>query len=297
MSAGASVEDAIAAIKGIYTRWTRSTTVAQMRADWDAAFAPLARDWPREKVDACGVPAEWISPPGRRPTNAMLYLHGGGFRLGSIDSHRDLMQRLAQAAGARVLAIDYRLSPEHIFPAALDDAGAAWRWLVEHSDGETCAIAGDSAGGGLALSTMLRARDEGLLLPSVAYLMSPWTDLAATGASYETHAARDPIHQRSMLQGMAKGYLGPNGDARDPLASPLYADLKGLPPMLIQCGGREVILDDSRGLAERARAVGVIVDLQVYETMIHAFPMFADLPESFNSFRVAGDFLRSASHG
>ena len=290
MSTPATVDDAIGFIKAIYGRWTRETSVARMRADWDAAFAPHAADWPRKPVEAGGVPAEWIAPSRLKANRTILYLHGGGFRLGSLESHRDLMQRLALATQAHVLAIDYRLAPEHRWPAAHDDAFAAWRWLARETEGNAV-IAGDSAGAGLAVCTMLRARDEGIALPGAALFMSPWTDLAATGASYDTHAALDPIHQRGMILGMAKGYLGRDHDARDPCVSPLFADLAGLPPLCIQCGGRETILDDSRVFADRARAAGVPVDLTVFDGMIHVFQMFGELPQAREALADAARFL------
>src|SRR5262249_33306372 len=155
-----------------------------------------------------------------------LYFHGGGFRLGSVVSHRDLIARIAQASGCRVLAINYRLAPEHRFPAALEDAGAAFDWLRgENFESENIALAGDSAGGNLVLTTMLGLRNRGEPLPVAGVLMSPWTDLAATGESYQSRAAADPIHQRSMILLLTKNYLGEGGDASNPLASPLYADL------------------------------------------------------------------------
>ena len=290
MSPAATADDAIAFIKAIYGGWTRGTSVTQMRADWDAAFAPRAASWPRVTVEAGGVPAEWIAPPGLETNRTILYLHGGGFRLGSLDSHRDLMQRLALAAQARLLAVDYRLAPEHRWPAAHDDAFAAWRWLVSEAGGDAV-IAGDSAGAGLVACTMLRARDEGVPLPRAALMMSPWTDLAATGASYETHAALDPIHQRAMLLGMTRGYLGKDHDPRDPRVSPLFADLAGLLPLCIQCGERETILDDSRVFADRARAAGVPVDLAVFDGMIHVFQMFGELPQAQDALADAARFL------
>lgn len=193
---------------------------------------------------------------------------------------------------ARVLAIDYRLAPAHLFPAPVEDALVAWRWLLDQRGAPArIAIAGDSAGGGLALSCMLAARAAGLPLPCAAYLMSPWTDMTASGATYDTRAARDPMHQRAMILGMAKGYLGKTGDACDPLASPLFAEFSGLPPLLIQCGGREVILDDSRVLADRARAAGVDVALDLYEDMIHVFQTYAELPDAEKALARAGVFL------
>ncbi len=289
-------EDAVAAVvaglRKIYGRWTRDTTVQEMRADWNAAFSVRARDWPVERFAIGQTDAEWIAAPGADRARVILYLHGGGFRIGSIDSHRDLIQRLSDACGARVLAIDYRLSPENLFPAQLDDALAAYRWLVAHGGASAgTVISGDSAGGGLALACMLAAREAGLPLPCAGYLMSPWTDMTAGGASYDSRADRDPLHQRAMILGMAKGYLGKAGNPHDPLASPLFADLTGLPPLLIQCGGREVILDDSVVLAERAREAGVDVDLDLYDDMIHVFQTYAELPAAGRALGRAGEFL------
>ena len=287
-----AVAGVVAGLQNIYGRWTRETAVQQMRADWDAAFSARARDWTVDRFAIGAMDAEWIAAPAADPAHAILYLHGGGFRIGSIASHRDLIQRLSEAARARVLAIDYRLSPEHLFPAPVEDALVAWRWLLDQRGAPArIAIAGDSAGGGLALSCMLAARAAGLPLPCAAYLMSPWTDMTASGATYDTRAARDPMHQRAMILGMAKGYLGKTGDARDPLASPLFAEFSGLPPLLIQCGGREVILDDSRVLADRVRAAGVDVELDLYEDMIHVFQTYAELPDAEKALARAGVFL------
>ncbi|MCB1542277.1 MAG: alpha/beta hydrolase [Rhodoblastus sp.] len=292
MSAEAAVARVVAELQKIYGAWTRETTIQQMRDDWDAAFAIRACDWPVERLTIGRMDAEWIAAPGADPAHVVLYLHGGGFRIGSVRSHRDLIQRLSQASRARVLAIEYRLSPEHTFPAPVEDALAAYRWLLTAGHAPArIAISGDSAGGGLALACMLAARDAALPTPCAAYLMSPWTDMTASGASYETRADRDPMHQRAMMSGMARGYLGKSGDLRHPLASPLFANLVGLPPLLIQCGGREVILDDSIALAQRARESGVEAELEVYEDMIHVFQSYAELPDTARALGRAGAFL------
>ena len=294
MTGDVPIEQVIAQIRAVYGKWGKGTSVAQMRRDWDDLYSARAASLPIEKIDAGGVPAEWISVPGARPDRSILYLHGGGFRLGSIDSHRDLMQRISGAAQARVLAVDYRLSPEHHFPAPVEDALTAYRWLLGLGLGASnVAFVGDSAGGGLALSTMFAARSHGLALPCAAVLMSVWTDLEASGRSYETRAALDPIHQRPMILAMAKGYLTAAGDPRNPLASPLYGNLRGLPPMLLQCGGRETVLEDTVMFAERAREAGVAVDVEIYEDMIHVFQMFADeLEEARQAIASAGAFLK-----
>jgi epsilon-lactone hydrolase len=294
--AAAPIDLAIARIRAVYRNWNRDTTVAQMRNDWDAAFGGSTAPVTCERVSAGGVDGEWISPANAPEEKAVLYFHGGGFRIGSVTSHRDLIARIALASGCRVLAINYRLAPEHRFPAALDDALAAYGWMLGQglSPGNV-AFAGDSAGGNLVLAAMLALRERGLPLPVSAVLMSPWTDLAASGASYVTSAEADPIHQRPMILALAKNYLGGKGDPCDPLVSPLYADLRGLPPLLIQVGDRETVLDDSIMLAEKARAAGIDVNLEVWDGMIHVFQMF-ELPETHQAIASIAQFLNRHLH-
>ncbi len=296
--ATAPIDLAIARIRAIYRGWNRDTSVAQMRSDWDAAFGGSTAPVTCERVSADGVDGEWISPANVPEDNAILYFHGGGFRLGSLTSHRDLMAQIALASGCRVLAINYRLAPEHRFPAALDDALAAYGWMLDRGlKSENVAFAGDSAGGNLVLAAMLALRERGLPLPVSAVLMSPWTDLAATGSSYVSRAEADPIHQRSMILALAKNYLGGQGDPYDPLVSPLYADLAGLPPLLIQVGDSETVLDDSVMFADLARAAGVDVSLEVWDGMIHVFQMFgAELPEAGQAISSIGKFLNRHLH-
>ena len=293
-NAVAPIDLAIERIRCVYRGWNRNTSVEQMRADWDAAFADCYVPVSCERVCAGGVDGEWISTSGTPQDKAILYFHGGGFRLGSVASHRDLIARIAGASGCRVLAINYCLAPERRFPAALDDALAAYDWMLEQGlKPENIAFAGDSAGGNLVLATMLRLRERGLPLPVAGVLMSPWTDLAAAGASYVSRADADPIHARPMILALAKNYLGPDGDPRDPLASPLYADLAGLSPLLIQVGDRETVLDDSTMFTDKARAAGVDVELQVWDGMIHVFQMFgAELAEARQSVDSIAGFLR-----
>jgi acetyl esterase/lipase len=291
--AAAPIDLAIARIRAVYRSWNRDTSVAQMRSDWDAAFGGSTAPVAYERVCAGGVDGEWISPANVPEDNAILYFHGGGFRLGSVTSHRDLMAQIALASGCRVLAINYRLAPEHRFPAALDDALAAYGWMLDCGlKSENVAFAGDSAGGNLVLAAMLALRERGLPLPVSAVLMSPWTDLAATGSSYVSRAEADPIHQRSMILALAKNYLGGQGDPYDPLVSPLYADLAGLPPLLIQVGDRETVLDDAVMFADLARAAGVDVHLEVWDGMIHVFQMFgAELAEAHRAIASIAQFL------
>jgi acetyl esterase/lipase len=291
--AAAPIDLVIERIRRVYGSWNRSTSVAQMRRDWDAAFEGCTVPASCERVSAGGVDGEWIAPGGAQQDKAILYFHGGGFRLGSVSSHRDMIARIADASGCRVLAINYRLAPEHRFPAPVDDALAAYGWMLDQGlKPENVAFAGDSAGGNLVLAGMLSLRERGLPLPVAGVLMSPWTDLAATGASYVSRADADPIHQRPMILALAKNYLGEGDDSHDPLASPLYADLTGLPPLLIQVGDSETVLDDSTMFTEKARAAGVEVELQVWDGMIHVFQMFAaELAEGRQAIGSIAQFL------
>ncbi len=270
-------------------------TFSEMRQGFElmAMMFPVAADITREPVSAGGVPAEWVSAPGTTPDGAVLYLHGGGYVLGSINTHRDLAARLSRAAGVRALVIDYRLAPEHPFPAAVDDATTAYRFLLDQGlNPARLVIAGDSAGGGLTVATLVALRDAGSPLPAAGVCLSPWVDLAGEGASMTGKADVDPMIQKAGLVAMAGAYLG-GADPRSPLAAPLYADLHGLPPLLIQVGTAETLLDDATRLAERARAAGVQVQLQPWEDMIHVFQIFAAmLPEGQQAIDAIGSFIK-----
>lgn len=273
-----------------------SPTVADMRAGFAALarlYAPPA-DARFEAVNANGVRAEWVSVPEVNPSHVILYFHGGGYSIGSAETHRDLVARLCRSAGARALSVDYRLAPEHRFPAAVEDAVASYRWLLDQgAPSRAIVLAGDSAGGGLALGTLLALRDQAMPLPAATVCMSPVTDHLKSGASMETKAAVDPMVQRKTSTENSKRYLGPNGDPKAPYASPLYAELQGLPPILILVGTAEVLLDDSTRFAERARAAGVETEIEVWEEMIHIWPFFADLPEAGKAVDRMGSFIRS----
>ena len=289
------IDTVIARVRKVYGGWGRSTTIEQMRRDWDELFGSDAVAATVEPVSANGLNAQWITAPGARRDKVVVYFHGGGFQVGSVRSHRELMACISEAGACRVLGVDYRLAPEHRFPAALHDARAAYEWLLAQGmRAADIALAGDSAGAGLVLSTLLSLRDAARPLPAAAVLMSAWTDLTASGQSYETRAQSDPIHQRRMILAMARNYLGDEGDARDPLASPLFADLKGLPPLLMQVGDRETVLSDSTQLADKARAAGVRVELEVWEHMIHVFQQFpSELIEARKALQSIGAFLQT----
>jgi acetyl esterase/lipase len=270
-------------------------TWAERRAGMEAmqAALPLPDDVAREPADAAGVPVEWISTPGAAADRAVLYLHGGGYAIGSIATHRFLMQGISRAAGCRVLGVDYRLAPENPYPAAVDDAVASWGWLLEQGlEPGRCAIAGDSAGGGLTLATLVRSRDEGRPLPAAAACLSPWSDLSGSGASVTSKADEDPMVTGQGLAEFALAYHGPI-DATHELVSPLFADLAGLPPLLVQVGSAEILLDDATRLAERARGAGVDVELEVWDDMIHVFQAFPTLAESGRAIEGIGRFVRA----
>jgi epsilon-lactone hydrolase len=224
-----------------------------------------------EVVSAGGVPAEMIQDADAATDRVMLYLHGGGYVAGSIDSHRNLTGNLAKAAGLRVLALHYRLAPENPHPAPVEDAVAAYRWLLDEGyEAGHIVISGDSAGGGLALATLIALRDQGVALPAAAVPLSPWVDMEGEGESMTTRADADPMVAKDMLLQMTDLFLG-GGDPKDPLAAPLHADLAGLPPLLIQVGDAEVLLDDSTRFAAKAEAAGVDVSLEVWPEMVHVF--------------------------
>jgi monoterpene epsilon-lactone hydrolase len=241
---------------------------------------------------AGGVPAEWLVPSGISTDRVVLYLHGGSYVAGSINSHRPLAANIAIACKARVLIIDYRLAPEHPHPAAVEDAVAAYRWLIDgHVDPGHLAVAGDSAGGGLTLALLVSLRDGKIPLPAAGICLSPWTDLAFTGESWKSKAAVDLIIYAYKELEFAGMYLG-GLDPKSPLASPLYADLKGLPPLLVQVGTDEVLLSDSRRLVERAKAAGVNAVIDEWEKMQHVWQFAASfIPEGRRAIKDIGEFI------
>lgn len=255
--------------------------VERRRAFMEKISERVASDVKCEPVSAAGVPAEWIAAPGAADDRVILYLHGGGYVVGSINTHRAMVARISRASRARVLAIDYRLAPEHPFPAAVEDATAAYRWLLAQGfKPKKIVISGDSAGGGLVLSALVALRDAGVAMPAAAVPISPWADLEGTGESVKSKASRDPMVNLEGLSSMAKMYIG-NQNPKNPLASPIYADYRGLPPMLIHVGEAEILLDDATRVTERAKAAGVEVDLEVWDDMIHVWHVFAKiLPEA-----------------
>lgn len=292
--ASPQLQMAIQAFKEIGEKIAKAPDIKSMRAVMEEMSAPAPGDVKCTPVNAGGVAAEWIVAPGAADDGFLLYLHGGGYVMGSIKTHREMVARLSRAAGVRALALEYRLAPEHPFPAAVDDATAAYRWLLSQgAKPARTVIAGDSAGGGLTLAALVAIRDAKLPPPAAAACLSPWADMEGNGASMTTKAKVDPIVQKEMLLGMAKLYLG-GKDPKTPLAAPLYADLRGLPPLLIQVGSAETLLDDSTRVAERAKAAGVKVDLEVWDDMIHVWQLFAPiLPEGQQAIEKIGKFFRA----
>lgn len=249
-------------------------------------------------VQAGGIHSEWIEPIGTDLQKVILYLHGGGYCIGSLETHRGLASRLALASQGRVLIIDYRLAPEHPFPAALEDALAAYRWLLSQGvPANQIAIGGDSAGGGLTLASVLSLRDAGQPLPKALFLLSPWTDLTFSGDSFRTRKNLDPIFggEGNRLE-YAPAYLG-SQDRSNPLISPLFADLHGLPTTLIHVGSDEILLDDSVRLEEKLKAAGGNVRLDVWTGMWHVFQVFAPyVPEAQQAIDQVGGFVCEQIH-
>ncbi|GAB4375429.1 MAG: alpha/beta hydrolase [Elainellaceae cyanobacterium] len=270
--------------------------IEQLRLLFFQAFTalPVAEDITIHPVSAAGVPAEWVTAPNSAESRVMLYLHGGGYVVCSPDTHRNLVARLARAAGVRALSLDYRLAPEHPFPSAVHDAIAAYRWLIATGvSPEQVVLAGDSAGGGLVLATLVALRDAGDQLPAAAVCLSPWVDLEARGESMITNAEADPFVNKKFIQFLAQQYAGTHS-LRHPLAAPLYADLHGLPPLLIQVGAAETLLDDAVRIAKRAKHSGVDVTLEIWQDMIHVWQLSAPiLPEAQQAIDQVGEFVRS----
>jgi len=278
----------------------RASEIAQMRLDAEArakAFE-LPADLTVQPVSANGVKAEWTSTPDADPSSAILYLHGGGYVICSLETHRHLVAEIGRASGTRTLAIDYRLAPEHPFPAPVEDTVAAYRYLLDSGiKPNRIAVAGDSAGGGLVVGGLLAIREAGLPLPACGWCISPWVDMEALGESFIDRAATDPTVQKETILMMAEWYLG-GADPRHPHAAPIYGDLRGLPPLLIQVGAVETLLDDSMTLARKAAVADVPVDLQIWPEMIHIWHIFFPmLSAGRRAIASGGSFVRNAIRG
>ena len=277
----------------------RAAEVRHSLNDDRISYERLVQDYPilentdLEPIGAGGVPALWITAPNANRNRAILYFHGGGFVIGSNRTHSTMLSYLSRDAATRVLGLDYRLAPENPFPAQLEDAIASYRWLLSQGfQPENIVIAGDSAGGGLTISALVALRYLGEPLPAAGICISPWVDLQATGKTYESNASVDPSVSRDRTLNMAKVVLaGKNPSA--PFASPLHADLSGLPPLLVQVGSVEVLVDDSKMLVEKAKAHDVKADLEIWEYMTHVWHQHAPfLPEALDAIQSIGSFVK-----
>ncbi|MEV6771206.1 alpha/beta hydrolase [Nocardia sp. NPDC051030] len=263
-----------------------------------AGFAPAGQphsmpvDVEVTEVSAAGVPSYWVDAPGTDSARVLLYVHGGGFAVGSLNSHGELAARLGRVTGRRVLFPEYRLAPENPFPAGVDDVQAVWRWLRADQEipAKNIVVAGDSAGGGLLVTLMLFLRDNGEDQPAAAVLLSPTVDLTFSGQSVTDREGEDPIFTPDMLHGIGADYLN-GADPTLPAVSPLFADLTGLPPLLIQVGSAELLLSDSERFAESAAAAGVDVTLEVGEGLPHVYPLMLGTPEAAAATDQIGKFL------
>ena len=270
-------------------------TTDDERASYENMLAsmPMAEDIETQRVGAGGVPAEWLRAPGASADRVMLYFHGGGYVIGSMRTHRAMLGEISRASGFAVLGLDYRLAPENPFPAPVEDALAAYRWLLASGvEPGHIVLGGDSAGGGLVVSALVAIRYAGEPMPAAGVCISPWVDMEATGASFDANAAADPSVSKERILNIAKVYLA-GKNPRAPLASPLHADLRELPPLLSIVGSIETLLDDARALTEKARAAGVEALLEVWDDMPHVWTHFASiLPEGQQAVDRIGDFMR-----
>lgn len=274
----------------------RAADTARQRLDFDmlALLYPTPDDVMVEPTTANGVEAEWTSTPDARHDSAVLYLHGGGYVVGSLLSHRHMVAEIGRATRARTLALHYRLAPEHPFPAPVEDTVAAYRFLLSQGlHPGRIALAGDSAGGGLVVAALVAIRDAGLPLPACGWAISPWVDMEGVGDSIIANVARDPTVTKAVLVEMAGHYLG-GADPRAPLAAPIHADLAGIAPLLIQVGSVEILLDDALRLARVAGMADVPVDLQIWPEAPHVWHLFhPELKAGRRAIEAGGAFIRS----
>ncbi len=288
------------AIADMQSGWAQDTPLDTLRADLEALYCSFdgVPGSSAESMTANGVPVDRVTAPGASTERLVLLLHGGGFSMGSARSHRHLAQWISAATACQVLIPDYRLVPEHTYPAQLEDARAVYDWLLEEGGSPDCiALMGDSAGGGLVLSLLAHLRDAPGSLPACACLMSPWCDLECRGYSYQSLADLDPVATHEMAVAMGQAYVGADGDLRDPLASPIELDFNGFPPLMIQAGNREIFLDDARAVARAASNAGVLVELEEWPGMIHQWHLYAGvLSEAREAISRQAEFLARHLH-
>ena len=289
-------QNEIEAIRALLTSKPRPVGWAERRRRIEEVGSvwPAAGDVKLAAVDLGGFGGEWSSAPGSDGARVLLYFHGGGYCSGSVVSHRRLVTEAGRAAAVRTLAVDYRLSPEHPFPAAFDDALAAWRFLrAQGIAARNIAVGGDSAGGGLSIALANKLRAAGEEQPACVWLISPWTDLTMSGSTIVSKDAVDPLIHKGYLEELASSYVPAEMDRKDPRVSSLFADLNGFPPTLVQVGSDETLLDDSVRFAAAAGAAEVAATLEIWPHMIHAWPMWnARLEAGRRALANAGAFMR-----
>jgi len=289
-------QNEIEAVRALLTEKPRPVGWAERRQRLDEVGSvwPIAEDVQITAVDLGGISGEWSIVPGSDDTRILMFFHGGGYCSGSILSHRRMVTEAGRAAGMRTLAVGYRLAPEHPFPAALNDARAAWRFLRQRGIAAAhIGLGGDSAGGGLTVALINMLRDDNEALPACAWLVSPWTDLTMSGATLITKDETDPIIHKAYLQELAKAYLGDGVNKEDPRVSPLFADVRGFPPTLIQVGSDETLLDDATRFAAVLGAADAPVTLEIWPHMIHAWHLWnAHLEPGRRALASAGAFIR-----
>ena len=295
-----SLKKVISRINATYGRWRRDTPIETMRDDWDQLFASKRGDVVVEDLQIDGLACRWVKAPTLANDAVVLFVHGGGFRLGSIDSHLKLMSDIACEARCQVLGFNYTLMPEAAFPTQLDEALGVYRWLLEQGHHENnILVAGDSAGGGIAAALLQRIKLEDtseLPQPAGVILLSAWLDMTLSGESYQTRQEQDPVHQTKMLATLAKLYAGKTTDLKDPLLSPMFGDLSELPPTLLQVGDHEIGLSDSTAYADKMRSAGGSVEISVWSEMIHVFQMYSnDLPKAREAIKEIGVFVRKVA--
>jgi acetyl esterase/lipase len=274
--------------------YSSDRSIEELRIETEARIDanPMPPGATYTSVTGRGVPMEWIQMPGVAEDRVFYFIHGGGYYRGTVATSRSPAAELSAVCGARTLSVDYRLAPEHPFPAAVDDVVAGYLWLLEQGiDAKRIVVGGISAGGGLTVALLLALKKSGDPLPAGAVPLSPWLDLTQGGTSFRSKAAEDPIISKAYLDRMAGYYLA-GQDPNHPLASPLFGDLKGLPPLLIQVGTAETLLDDSTAFARRAKEAGVDVRLEEWEGLVHGWHGFPQLPETRQAMARIGEFFK-----
>lgn len=278
---------------------THQQTIEEARADFERMMgnAPKVEGVEVQADKIAGVPVEWVVPAGSDPSRVIMYFHGGGYAMGSVRTIRAMASHLALRTNRHVLTLDYRLAPEHPFPAALDDITAVYKAILDRFQSKNIAFSGDSAGGGLTVAALLRLRDEKLPLPFAGIPISPWLDMTLTAKSIQTNEESDPIVKIGNIQMFREAYLGSTSQ-KNPLASPLFADLTGLPPLLVQVGAGELLVDDAKSFVSRAKEQGVDAKLASWPDMVHVWHMYAPrLPEALEAMDEIGAFLREKGWG